>query len=87
MGRIRRKIPEIEIGTDIIVGFPGETKKAFENTVGLCRKVGFVKAYISKYSSRPGTAASKLKDNVSPDEKKRRWRVLEKMINKPTRRR
>jgi len=80
--KIRKRIPEIRIGTDIIVGFPGETKKAFENTVDLCRQVGFVKAYISRYSPRPGTAAFKMKDDVPPNEKKRRWRVLEKLINK-----
>jgi len=79
--KIRKKIPDIQIGTDIIVGFPGETKKAFENTVKLCKKVGFVKAYIAKYSPRPGTTAFKFKDDVSPEEKKRRWRVLEELIN------
>lgn len=80
--KIRKKIPDIQIGTDIIVGFPGETKKAFENTVDLCKKVGFIKAYIAKYSPRPGTAAFKLKDDIPPEEKKRRWRVLEELINK-----
>jgi tRNA-2-methylthio-N6-dimethylallyladenosine synthase len=79
--KIRGKIPDIQIGTDIIVGFPGETKKAFENTVDLCKKVGFAKAYISRYSPRPGTTAAKLKDNVSPNEKRRRWRVLDELIN------
>lgn len=80
--KIRRKIPDIKISTDIIVGFPGETKKAFENTVKLCKQVGFEKAYIAKYSPRPGTAAFKFKDDVSPEEKKRRWRILEELINK-----
>ena len=79
--RIRKKIPDIKIGTDIIVGFPGETKKQFENTVKLCKKVGFVKAYIAIYSPRPGTAAYKLSDNVSYKEKKRRWKILDEMIN------
>ncbi|HUS52131.1 MAG TPA: MiaB/RimO family radical SAM methylthiotransferase [Candidatus Bathyarchaeia archaeon] len=81
--KIRKKIPDIRIGTDIIVGFPGETKKAFENTVKLCQKVGFVKAYLARYSPRPGTTAFKLKDNILPEEKRRRWQVLEKLINKP----
>lgn len=80
--KIRQKVPDIKIGTDIIVGFPGEDEKAFQNTVDLCKKVGFAKAYIAKYSPRPGTAAYKLKDNVSPQEKKRRWRILEELINK-----
>ena len=80
--KIRRRIPDIKIGTDIIAGFPGETKKAFQNTVALCKKVGFVKAYIAKYSPRPGTAAFKLKDDVSHEEKQRRWKTLEELINK-----
>jgi len=82
VGKIRKKVPNIKIGTDIIVGFPGETKKAFQNTVDLCKKVDFVKAYIAKYSPRPGTAAFKFKDDVPSEEKKRRWRILEELINK-----
>jgi tRNA-2-methylthio-N6-dimethylallyladenosine synthase len=81
VSKIRAKIPKIKISTDLIVGFPGETEKAFKNTVKLCKKVNFSKAYIAKYSPRPGTAAFKLKDNVSPEEKKKRWQVLEELIN------
>jgi tRNA-2-methylthio-N6-dimethylallyladenosine synthase len=80
--KIRKKMPEIKISTDIIVGFPGETKKQFQNTVALCKEIKFDKAYISRYSSRVGTAAFKLKDDVSPQEKKRRWQILENLINK-----
>jgi len=80
--KIRKEISDIKISTDIIVGFPGETKKSFENTVKLCQKIGFVKAYIARYSPRPGTAAFKMKDTVSPQEKKRRWQALDKLINK-----
>jgi len=80
--KIRRRIPDIKIGTDIIVGFPGETEEQFQNTVKLCKKVGFEKAYIAMYSPRPGTAAFKFKDDVSYEEKKRRWQILEKLINR-----
>jgi tRNA-2-methylthio-N6-dimethylallyladenosine synthase len=80
--KIKQKIPGIKISTDIIVGFPGETKKQFQNTVKLCKEVNFDKAYISKYSPRPGTAAVKLKDDLPEDEKKRRWRTLDTLINK-----
>jgi tRNA-2-methylthio-N6-dimethylallyladenosine synthase len=80
--KIRAQIPNIKLSTDIIVGFPGETKKAFLNTVKLCKKAKFDLAYISQYSSRPGTASFKIKDNVPREEKKRRWRVLENLINK-----
>jgi len=74
--KLREKIPHIAISTDIIVGFPGETKKQFENTVKLFRDVKYDMAYINKYSQRAGTAAAKLKDNVSWEEKKRREKVL-----------
>jgi len=80
--KIHRKIPDIKIGTDIIVGFPGETEEQFRNTVKLCQEVGFEKAYIAMYSPRPGTAAFKFKDSISHKEKKRRWKILEKLINK-----
>jgi tRNA-2-methylthio-N6-dimethylallyladenosine synthase len=81
INKIRKKIPKIKFTTDIIVGFPSETKKAFQNTIKLCKKVGFVKAYIARYSPRPGTAAHHLKDDISPEEKKRRWQILDKLIN------
>ena len=56
--KIRKKIPDIKLSTDIIVGFPGETKKQFNNTVKLFKEIKFNMAYISKYSSRSGTALS-----------------------------
>lgn len=80
--KIRQKIPGIKISTDIIIGFPSETKKQFQNTVKLCKEIKFDKAYINKYSPRPGTLAFKLKDNVPLQEKKHRWQILENLINK-----
>ena len=80
--KIRQKIPDIEIGTDIIVGFPGETEKQFQNTFSLCKKANFVKAYIAMYSPRPKTAAYKLRDNIPYKVKKARWCLLENLINK-----
>jgi tRNA-2-methylthio-N6-dimethylallyladenosine synthase len=81
--KIRQKIPDINLSTDVIVGFPGETKKQFENTVKLFKKINFDIAYISKYSARPGTLASKLKDTVSLEEKKRRAKILMKLVKHP----
>ncbi len=78
--KIRKKIPDINLSTDVIVGFPGETKKQFENTVKLFKEIKYDIAYISKYSPRPGTSAAKLKDNVSPKEKKLREKILEKTL-------
>ncbi|PKL72683.1 tRNA (N6-isopentenyl adenosine(37)-C2)-methylthiotransferase MiaB [Candidatus Kuenenbacteria bacterium HGW-Kuenenbacteria-1] len=80
--KIRKKIPKIFISTDIIVGFPGETKKQFENTVKLCKKIKFNKAFISQYSPRAETVAFKLKNDVSKEEKKKRWKILNEIINK-----
>ena len=81
--KLRSKIPEITLSTDIIVGFPGETKKAFESTVKACEKANFDKAYISQYSPRVGTmSAKKYKDDISRIEKKHRWKILDEMINK-----
>lgn len=81
--KIRKKIPDVKFSTDVIVGFPGETKKQFENTVKLFKEINYGVAYINKYSPRAGTAAYKLKDTVSWKEKKRRWNVLNKIIKKP----
>jgi tRNA-2-methylthio-N6-dimethylallyladenosine synthase len=80
--KIREKIPGIRISTDVIVGFPGETKKQFQNTVKLFREIKFDYAYIAKYSPRPGTAAFQLKDDVSSAEKKQREKILREIINK-----
>jgi len=82
--KIRKKKPGIAIGTDIIVGFPGETKKQFENTVKLYKKADFDIAYLAMYSPREGTEAAKLKDDVPREEKKRRWNVLQNLMKKIT---
>lgn len=80
--KIRQKIPEINLSTDVIVGFPGETQKQFENTVKLFKEIKFNMAYIAKYSPRPGTAAFQMKDNVPLKEKKRREKILRGTIEK-----
>lgn len=80
--KLRNAIPYLKITTDIIVGFPSETEEQFQNTVRLCQKVGFDQAFIAKYSPRPGTAAARLPNNIPAAEKKRRWRVIEEMVNK-----
>lgn len=80
---IRDQVSGIELGTDIIVGFPGETKDQFEDTVKLCQKINFQVAYISMYSPRPGTAAARaFPDDVPRAEKKRRFKILNDLINK-----
>jgi tRNA-2-methylthio-N6-dimethylallyladenosine synthase len=80
--KIRKALPKIRLSTDIIVGFPGENKKQFENTVKILKEVGYGVAFINKYSPRAGTAAAKLKDDVPWAEKKRREKILIDLINK-----
>lgn len=81
--KIKSKIPDIKFSTDIIIGFPTEDEKAFQNTVDICKKVGFEIAYLNKYSPRSGTVSAKLyKDEISRDEKKRRWKILNELVNK-----
>jgi len=78
--RIRKAKPRVEIGTDLIVGFPGETKKQFMDTVKLVRKAKFAVAFIAMYSPRKGTVAQMtLKDDVPLLEKKRRHSYLTKV--------
>jgi tRNA-2-methylthio-N6-dimethylallyladenosine synthase len=82
--KLKSKIKNLKLTTDIIVGFCGETDEEFENTVKLCKKVDFEKAYIAMYSSRPMTAATKvMKDDVPYQVKKNRWQILENLINQP----
>ncbi|MCX6812695.1 MAG: MiaB/RimO family radical SAM methylthiotransferase [Candidatus Berkelbacteria bacterium] len=76
------KIENLKITTDIIVGFPGETEEDFQQTVEVCKKVGFALGYINKYSPRHGTASYKLGDPISWAEKQRRWKILDELINK-----
>lgn len=82
VNKIKKRIPDIFLSTDIIVGFPGETKKQFENTVKLFKQINFDMAYIAKYSPRPGTTASKMEDTVSLKEKERRWKILNDILLK-----
>jgi len=79
---LRSQVSNLYLTSDLIVGFPGETKKAFQNTVNLCKKIKFNKAYIAQYSPRPGTVAAQMKDSIPKDEKKRRWKILDQLINK-----
>ena len=80
--KARKKIPGAAFTTDVIVGFPGETKKDFRETVQVFKKVGYNEAYINKYSPRFGTAAWKLGNPISWEEKKKREKVLRKLIKK-----
>ncbi len=74
---LRKAVPEIDITTDIIVGFPGETERDFQDTLDVMKTVGFDGMYPFKYSPRPGTKAAQMEDDVSKKEKEERLeRVL-----------
>ncbi|MFA5355489.1 MAG: MiaB/RimO family radical SAM methylthiotransferase [Candidatus Paceibacterota bacterium] len=79
--KIRKAMPDINLSTDVIIGFPGETRKQFKNTEKLFKELNFNIAYINKYSPREGTASFKLKDDVPFKEKKRREQILIKIAN------
>lgn len=82
LAKIRSAIPEVKFSTDILIGFPGETDKAFKNTIKICKKAKFSRAYLNKYSPRPGTVASKLYKNDIPQSiKRKRWKELNELIN------
>ena len=81
--RIRAKVPNVVFGTDIIVGFPGETDADFADTLDLVKRVGFKVAFVARYSPRPGTASFKLyPDDVPAKVKKERWEILDQIANK-----
>jgi len=80
ISEIKKIRPDMELGTDIIVGFPGETEKQFMETVDLFKKIKFNVAFISKYSPRKGTFAYKnYPDDVPREEKSRRLSYLTKI--------
>jgi tRNA-2-methylthio-N6-dimethylallyladenosine synthase len=73
---LRDAVPGISISTDVIVGFCGETEAQFEATVRLLETVGYDQVFAAAYSQRPGTPATRMPDDVPPDEKRRRLNVL-----------
>ena len=74
--RAYRLLPELAITSDIMVGFPGEDRAAFESTLHVARTVGFARAHIFRYSSRPGTPAADIVEHVPEEEKESRSHEL-----------
>jgi len=79
---IKEQIPDCSITTDIIVGFPGEEEKDFNETLDLVKSLRFHRAFTFIYSERSGTSAAKLIDAVSKEEKKLWFRKLVELQNK-----
>jgi tRNA-2-methylthio-N6-dimethylallyladenosine synthase len=81
---LRRTRPDISITSDMIVGFPGETEKDYQETIDMMEKIRFDSTFSFKYSEREGTAAAKLKDSVPEGEKLRRLAALQDLQNRHT---
>ena len=62
----RKLLPDVALGTDLIVGFPGETDEQFEESLAFCEEMRFAKMHIFRYSRRPGTPAAEFPDQVAP---------------------
>lgn len=78
--KLRKVRPDIRLSTDIIVGFPGETDKDFQDTMDLVHEVGFDTSFSFIYSPRPGTPAANLADDTPLDVKKQRLQVLQNRL-------
>ncbi|MGF0039169.1 tRNA (N6-isopentenyl adenosine(37)-C2)-methylthiotransferase MiaB [Peptoniphilaceae bacterium SGI.131] len=74
--KLREKMPDITITTDIIVGFPGETEEDHKETIAVCKEVEYDNAFTFIYSMRPGTPAAKREDQVPDEVKSRRFQEL-----------
>ena len=84
---VRAQRPEITLGTDLIVGFPGESEEDFLETVSLVEEVQYDYVYSFKYSVRPGTPSEALGDPVPDQEKGRRLKHLQDVIEEAAERR
>ena len=78
---LRERLPDVFLSTDIIVGFPNETREDFEKTLELCKKVKFDSAFTFIFSPRDGTPASRMKDETSMEDKKKWFLELKKVID------
>jgi tRNA-2-methylthio-N6-dimethylallyladenosine synthase len=74
--KLREKVSDISLTTDLIVGFPGETENEYRMTLAAVEKIRFDSAFMFRYSVREGTAAAKMLDDVPEDEKIRRLTKL-----------
>ena len=79
--KLKSKIPNVSISTDIIVGFPNETEEDFNATLDIVRKLRYDLAYTFIYSKREGTPASKMEDTITLETKKERLAKLNELVN------
>lgn len=78
--KLRQVRPDIQISSDFIIGFPGESNEDFQKTMDLIAQVNFDMSFSFIYSARPGTPAADMPDNVSEEEKKQRLYLLQQRI-------
>lgn len=78
--KMKNKIPNLTLSTDIIVGFPGETDEEFEDTLEVVEKVGFEQVYMFIYSRRVGTPGDKMQNQISEDIKHKRFDKLKALV-------
>lgn len=77
VARIRNRVPNVSIATDIIVGMPGETEKQFEGTYNLLKELELDVAHVAMFSPRPNTVAARWLDDVPSEEKERRRKAID----------
>lgn len=82
MRRIRGKVPNIAITTDLMVGFPGETDEDFKESLAFCNDIAFSAMHIFKYSMRSGTPAAAMPDQIDPQIKERRAKQMADVAQK-----
>ena len=80
--KMKRKIPDLSLTTDIIVGFPGETEEDFEDTLDVVKKVGFEQVFMFIYSRRRGTVADEMKNQIPENIKHKRFDRLKELVEK-----
>ncbi len=81
INQLRKLVPDLALTTDIIVGFPNETKEQFANTLKLVQNAKFEGAYTFIYSKREGTPAASMPDDITEEEKHKRLEELNIYVN------
>ena len=78
--KIKREIPHVVFSTDIIVGFPGETQRNFEDTLDVVKKVGYEQVFMFIYSRRVGTPGDKMENQIPEEIKHERFNQLKALV-------
>ena len=79
--KLRNARPDIQISSDFIVGFPGETDSDFKQTLEIAERIGYINSYSFKYSPRPHTAAAIMPDQIPENIKRERLAILDAQLN------